>query len=51
MNELEEARKIINQTDEQMAELFARRMEAVRQIAAYKKEKGLPSGTRPGRRR
>lgn len=42
MNELEEARKIINQTDEQMAELFARRMEAVRQIAAYKKEKGLP---------
>ena len=34
MNELEEARKIINQADEQMADLFARRMEAVRQIAA-----------------
>ncbi len=40
--DLEEARKEIRETDRMMAELFRRRMEAVRSIAAYKKEHGLP---------
>ena len=42
MNELEEARNLISRTDEQIAGLFAQRMEAVKRIAAYKKENGLP---------
>ena len=42
MSELEAARKEINRIDEEMAQLFERRMEAVQQIAAYKKENGLP---------
>mgnify|MGYP004450214107 FL=1 len=42
MNTLEEARLIINETDEKIAELFERRMEAVRQVALYKKEHNLP---------
>lgn len=41
-NLLETARKEINETDRLMAELFVRRMEAVRNVAAYKKENGLP---------
>ena len=40
--ELEEARKEIRETDRMMAELFLKRMEAVRSIAAYKKEHVLP---------
>lgn len=40
--ELKEARKEIRETDRMMAELFRKRMEAVRSIAAYKKEHGLP---------
>lgn len=39
---LEEARKQIQETDRQMAGLFQKRMEAVREIAAYKKERGIP---------
>ena len=42
MNELENARGIINETDEKMAELFVKRMKAAETIAAYKKEHGLP---------
>ena len=42
MNELDTARRTINEIDEQITSLFQRRMEAVRQIAAYKKENGLP---------
>lgn len=42
MNELEQARQIINQTDEKIAQLFTQRMEAVRQVAAYKQKHGLP---------
>ena len=40
MNELEKARLVINETDEQMAALFMRRMQAAETIAAYKKETG-----------
>lgn len=39
--ELEEARKIIEETDEALAELFVRRMDAVREVAQYKMERGL----------
>ena len=39
---LEESRKIINQVDKEMAELFVKRMQAVKSIADYKKEHGLP---------
>ncbi len=41
-NKLDEARKIINEVDAQMAELFERRMRAVEAVYAYKKELGLP---------
>ncbi len=42
MTELEKARRIINETDVEMARLFERRMDAVRLVAEYKKEHGLP---------
>lgn len=42
MTGLEEARKTINEIDRQMAELFSRRMDAVRTVAAYKQEHGIP---------
>lgn len=42
MNKLDEARKTINETDKEMAALFERRMEAVKLVAEYKKERGLP---------
>ena len=41
-NKLEEARKIINKVDSQMAELFAERMRATEMVFQYKKEFGLP---------
>ena len=41
-NKLEEARKIINETDAQMAKLFVKRMKAVETVCAYKMEFGLP---------
>ena len=41
-NKLEEARKIINEVDAQMAELFVKRMRAAEEICAYKMEHGLP---------
>ena len=40
--DLDEARAAIRAIDEQMATLFAQRMEAVRHVAAYKRERGLP---------
>ena len=40
-NQLEKARKIINEVDAEMAELFVRRMEAARLVAEYKQERGL----------
>lgn len=39
--DLEEARKVIEETDKEMAELFERRMDAVRDVAKYKTERGL----------
>lgn len=41
MNELEQARKIINEVDTQMAQLFERRMQACELVAKYKREHGL----------
>ena len=41
-NKLEEARKIINEVDSQMAELFVKRMKASEKVYEYKKEFGLP---------
>lgn len=42
MDLLEKARLIINETDEEMARLFVRRMEAVAMVAEHKKMHGLP---------
>lgn len=42
MNELENARKTINDIDAELARLFEQRMGACRSIAAYKKAAGLP---------
>ena len=42
MNELEQARREISEADEEIAQLFEKRMNAVRKVAAYKKERGLP---------
>ena len=39
---LEQAREKIANADRQMAKLFEERMEAVRAVADYKKEHGLP---------
>ena len=39
---MKEARKQIDQIDTAMAELFVRRMDAVKEIAAYKTERGIP---------
>ena len=39
---LEKARSIIDEVDRKMAELFARRMEAVKLVAEHKSERGLP---------
>ncbi|MBR3791594.1 MAG: chorismate mutase [Clostridia bacterium] len=41
-SKLEEARKIINEVDTKMAELFTRRMKAAEMVFDYKKEHGLP---------
>ena len=41
-NRLEEARKIINDVDSQMADLFVKRMKAADIVFEYKKEFGLP---------
>ena len=42
MEKLIEARKIISEADREIAELFEKRMKAVKQVAEYKKERGLP---------
>ena len=41
MKTIEEAREEIRKVDKEMADLFVRRMEAVRDVARYKKERGL----------
>lgn len=42
MEKLEKAREIIGETDREIARLFEKRMAAVKEIAEYKKERGLP---------
>ena len=42
MSRLDQARAAINAVDAQMAKLFCQRMEAVKEIADYKQEQGLP---------
>ncbi|MBR7082677.1 MAG: chorismate mutase [Clostridia bacterium] len=42
MKDIEKARKAINEADKEMARLFSDRMNAVRDVAAYKAEHGLP---------
>ncbi len=42
MDKLLKAREIINETDKEIAALFEKRMEAVKSVAEYKKERGLP---------
>ena len=41
-NKLDEARKIINEVDDRMAELFLKRMQAAEMVYEHKKEYGLP---------
>ncbi len=41
MSELDKIRENINSIDEQMAQLFQERMEMSRQVAAFKKDRGL----------
>lgn len=41
-NKLEAAREIINAVDEEMIDLFVRRMNASKLVAEYKKENKLP---------
>ncbi len=41
MTELENARKVINETDREMARLFEKRMTAVKDVANYKKLHGM----------
>ena len=41
MTELESARKQINEIDRQMAQLFIKRMDAVKQVAEYKQKTGM----------
>lgn len=42
MDKLIKAREIISEVDKEIAVLFEKRMEAVRLVAEYKKERGLP---------
>ena len=42
MDRLEKAREVINRVDAEMARLFEERLSAAREVAAYKKEHGLP---------
>ena len=41
MTDLEKARKKINEIDREMAQLFEKRMEAVKSVAEYKKANGV----------
>lgn len=42
MNELENARRTINEADREIAKLFEKRMDAIKLIAEYKKQHGVP---------
>ena len=41
MADIQNARKIINEVDYELARLFEKRMEAVKEVAQYKRERGL----------
>ena len=41
-NKLDAAREIINEVDKEMIDLFIKRMAAVKMVAEYKIEEGLP---------
>lgn len=41
MKDILDARNEINEIDKQMAQLFQKRMEAVKDVAVYKKDNGL----------
>ena len=42
MNKLEKARLLIDEIDQQMADLFKKRMQAVNEVLSYKIENHLP---------
>lgn len=42
MNKLEKARLVIDEVDQQMADLFKKRMQAVNEVLAHKIENHLP---------
>ena len=42
MTDLDKARQRINEIDRQMADLFEKRMDAIKSVAIYKKEHGIP---------
>lgn len=42
MSDLDQARQAINEADREIARLFERRMDAVAQVAEYKKQHGIP---------
>ena len=42
MSDLDKARQAINDTDREIVRLFEQRMDAVRKVAEYKKEHGIP---------
>ena len=42
MEDLKDIRKQITETDNQMAELFSKRMQLVAKVAEYKRVNGLP---------
>ena len=42
MDKLKQARETISAIDRELASLFVKRMEAVKEVAAYKEERGLP---------
>lgn len=42
MDKLQQARAVIDQVDQEMAQLFCRRMDAVKEVCRYKREHGLP---------
>ena len=41
MDSLEKIRNVINETDKEIAKLFCRRMNAVKEVALYKQKHGL----------
>ncbi len=42
MKTLDECRKELNALDDELKELFLKRMAIVKEVSAYKREKGLP---------